>query len=272
MLTADLVEVRRRGDQLFLRKLSPEERVEALGLAEIYVDLCRAHVGRPRALLLDAFKEVEVPAVQRRLAAGLCKLALDACHFEEETPGIEPATLRAELFAAATVARRTLAPQTQFDRATALAAAAARHGVDVATVERALYADLPEAQVLVAANLAGPRALLAAYEDAGVEAVLLRAVSVHARITDASPAAFRNLFRKLKFLRLLYRIEPIAKKTGKGVAGYDITIDGPYSMFESVTRYGLPLALAHRALVGCGRFLITAELRWGKDRRPLKFV
>ncbi|HEY0708876.1 MAG TPA: DUF790 family protein, partial [Polyangia bacterium] len=68
------------------------------------------------------------------------------------------------------------------------------------------------------------------------------------------------------------QIEPITKKGSKSVAGYDITIDGPYSMFESVTRYGLQLALAYRALAACGRFVINADLRWGKDRRPLKFV
>jgi predicted nuclease of restriction endonuclease-like RecB superfamily len=272
LLTADLVEVRRRGDQLSLRKLTPEERLQALGLAEIYVDLCRAHVGRPRALLLDALKEVEVPAAQRRLAGGLCKLALDACHFEEEAAGIDPTALRAELFAAATEHRRALSPQFRFDRATSIEAVAARHGVDAASIERTLYADLPEAQVLIAANLAGPRALVAAYEAAGVEAVLLRAVSVHAQITEASPSAYRHLFRKLKFLRLLYQIQPITRRNSKAIAGYDITIDGPYSMFESVTRYGLQLALAYRALVGCGRFVINADLRWGKERRALKFV
>ncbi|HEY0705923.1 MAG TPA: DUF790 family protein, partial [Polyangia bacterium] len=180
MLTADLVEVRRRGDQLSLRQLSPEERLQALGLAEIYVDLCRAHVGKPRALLIDAFKDVSVTAAQRRLAAGLCKLALDACHFEEETAGIDPTSLRAEVFAAAAAHRRQLPPQTQFERDTVIAEAAARHGVDPTAIERALYADLPEAQILMAANLPGPRALVATYEAAGVEAVLLRAVSVHA--------------------------------------------------------------------------------------------
>ena len=55
-------------------------------------------------------------------------------------------------------------------------------------------------------------------------------------------------------------------------AGYRITIDGPFSLFESVTKYGLQLALAYPAIAACGRSTLEADLRWGKERRPLRFV
>jgi predicted nuclease of restriction endonuclease-like RecB superfamily len=272
LLTADLVDVRRRGADLQLRGLDEEERADALGIAETYVGLVRAHVGRSRAQLLEACRLVPVAARRRRLAAGLFKLALDACVFEE-AEGLDPVDLRALLFTEAARHRRALNPRQSFDRDAVLADVAARHASDADAVEKALYADLPEAQILVETKLAGPKSLLAAYEAGGVQAVLLRAVKVRAKVVGATPAAFRQLFRKLKFLRLLHHIEPLpAPKPRARSPGYEIVIDGPYSMFESVTRYGLQLALAYPAIAACGRWTLEADLRWGKDRRPMRFV
>jgi predicted nuclease of restriction endonuclease-like RecB superfamily len=271
LLTADLVEVRRRGDQLLLRPLEEGERLEALALAETYVGLVEGHVGRTRGQLLEAFRTLPVPAARRRLGDALWKLALDQCHFEESAE-VEPAALRADLFAEATRRRRALGPRDSFDRDQVVAAVAAQRGMEAAALEEGLYADLPDAQVLRAANLAGPRALVAAYEDGGVQAVLLRAVSVRVRVLGANPAAYRTLFRKLKFLRLLHQIQPLPPTRGSAIPGYEIAIDGPYSLFDSVTRYGLALALAYPAIAACGRFVLEADLRWGKDRRPMRFV
>jgi uncharacterized protein len=273
-----MVEVRRRGDQLQLRPLSPEERTRALVLAEAYLGLARAHAadGRERGQLLEACRQIPVAAREQRLAAGLLKLVLDRCHFEEEST-LDPAALRDELFARAASHRRDLPARADFDRDALLAEAAAARGVTAAVIEQALYADLPEAHRLQRAELPGPEGLLQAYDAGGVQAVLLRAVRVEARVSHSPPVVFRELFRKLKFLRLLHQIEPLPAEAAtvrdkKKDAGYLITIDGPFSLFESVTRYGLQLALAYPALAACGRFAIEAQLRWGKDRRPLRFV
>ncbi len=49
--------------------------------------------------------------------------------------------------------------------------------------------------------------------------------------------------------------------------GYRIEIDGPYSLFESVTKYGLELALLLPALEACDSVQLVADLRWGKKTR-----
>jgi predicted nuclease of restriction endonuclease-like RecB superfamily len=95
--------------------------------------------------------------------------------------------------------------------------------------------------------------------------VLLRAVCVEAEVRCATPAAYRALFRRLKFLRLLHRIEPA------DAGGYRIVIDGPMSLFEQVTRYGLQLALVLPALRACDAWSLRADVRWGVDRRALSF-
>jgi predicted nuclease of restriction endonuclease-like RecB superfamily len=140
-------------------------------------------------------------------------------------------------------------------------------------LEQTLYADLPEAHRLAELQLPGSaEQLLLAYQGGGIQAVLLRAVRVRARVTGASPAAYRHLFRKLKFLRLLHTIEALPPDKRGQSPGYLITIDGPFSLFESVTKYGLQLALAYPAIAACGRFHLEADIRWGKERRPLRFV
>jgi hypothetical protein len=53
--------------------------------------------------------------------------------------------------------------------------------------------------------------------------------------------------------------------------GYALDIDGPFSMFEQTTKYGLRLALALPAIMACAQWDVTAHLRWGKDRRPLQY-
>jgi len=95
--------------------------------------------------------------------------------------------------------------------------------------------------------------------------VLLRAVRVTVDVECRAPGAYRALFHKLKFLRLLYTLRP--RREG----GYRIEIDGPFSLFESVTKYGLQLALALPAIRACDAFGLEAEVRWGKERTPLTF-
>ncbi len=271
MLTADLAQVRRRGDRLLLKALAPDERIRALALADSYLGLARAHLGRERGPLLEALRAVPVPARDRRLGAGLQKLVLDRCHFDAATELDAPA-LRADLFTRATARRREVPSGETFDRGALLAEVAAARGLDPPALEQALYADLPEAHRLREVEAGSAAGLLATYEASGVAAVLLRATQVRAQVRNAPPAAFRYLFRKLKFLRLLHRIEALPPDRTGASPGYQVTIDGPFSLFESVSKYGLQLALAYPAIASCGRWSLEADVRWGKERRPLTFA
>jgi predicted nuclease of restriction endonuclease-like RecB superfamily len=265
LLTADLVHVRRRGDRLFVVPVSEAERPRALELATAYLDLVRVNVGQPRGVLADACRAIDVEPREQRLARGLLKLVFDRCDFEADAV-LEPMELRRTLFTRAASARRQ-ADRAAFDRGAVLAAVAAERGLSSDEIERALFADLADAHILRDARLLSPEALLAEHQIAQLQAVLLRAQSVRATVWSATPIRYRHLFHKLKFLRLLYRIERTPKD-----AGYRLHIDGPYSLFESVTKYGLQLALALPAVMACDRFTIEADLRWGRDRRPLRYA
>src|SRR5437660_1661556 len=97
------------------------------------------------------------------------------------------------------------------------------------------------------------------------QAVLLRSVLVRAEVRGEKPARYRQLFRQLKFHRLLYRVE------GDMNGGYVFHIDGPLSLFSATNRYGLQMALFLPTLLHCQDFRLDAELRWGPKREPRSF-
>ncbi len=79
------------------------------------------------------------------------------------------------------------------------------------------------------------------------------------------PINIERCFKNSSFGSFLFQMS--ARPGG----GYRIEIDGPYSLFESVTKYGLELALLLPALEACDSVQLTADLRWGKKRDPLSF-
>jgi predicted nuclease of restriction endonuclease-like RecB superfamily len=262
LLTADLVRARRRGDALMLAPLDATGRATALELAASLLGLAEAHIGKTRGELTDVMDAVIGGAVDRKLAAGLAKLIWDRAELAEAVP-IDPEALRHEVFTRAVAAWAQIGEGERFDRAAVLAAIAAERGLTVDDLERGLYADLRDAHVITQlASITAPQ-LVAAYELAQPQAVLLRAVRVVVEVESAIPGAYRTLFRKLKFLRLLCTIAPRAR-------GYRIEIDGPFSLFESSIRYGLALALALPAIRELDRWSLVAELRWGTERTPLR--
>ena len=74
MLTAEHVRARKKAGELIVRRLDPKERARALSLAEAFLAIARAHVGRTRDELVEAWAAVPVAPRDRRLADGLRKL------------------------------------------------------------------------------------------------------------------------------------------------------------------------------------------------------
>ena len=264
MLTADLVRARRRAGELHVSALKGEQRQSAVELAGVLLDAARAAIGGTRDELREAWRAVDVPARQRRLADGMMKLIEDACDFSAGAAH-DPPALRSALFLRAEAARRALEAGQRFDREAVVREAARAAGLEPAELERALYSDLRGAEQLLAVEPLDAEALVERYQHAQIQAVLLRAVRVSAEVRCASPAAYRSLFNKLKFRRLLYSIQRMDD------GGYRIDIDGPYSLFESVTKYGLALSLVLPALEECDSLRLVADVRWGKRRDPLVF-
>jgi uncharacterized protein len=218
---------------------------------------------------------VPFSARERKISLGLRKLVTDRCDFEVEEE-FDPVSLRRDVFVRASVMRRALGVGEELDRTAVLSTVAAERGVTTgalpdpaAELDRLLYVDLRSAHRLLGFHGVGAEALVETYATGQAQAVLLRAVQVRARVSSRDPSTYRALFHRLKFLRLLYRIAPDEESRH---GGYHIEIDGPYSLFRSVTKYGLQLALLLPAIQACERWSIAAEVAWGARRTPLGFA
>lgn len=259
MLTVDLVRARRKKGELQLLGVSPALESAALAVTQELLAIASEGVGRARDEVAIRWREVTCAMSDRKLADGLLKLVEDRCEFGSENAE-RSQELRASVFTLATERRR----QHTFAREPILQAIGDSSGLSVEHLEQALYADLRGAECLRRAPNTSAEVILSGYLLAQQQAVLLRAVRIEVRIRCHDPSLYRLVFQKLKFRRLLFEVEVCE-------GGYLVTIDGPYSLFESVTKYGLALALSLPVFLACDGVALRAQVRWGPAREPLDF-
>ena len=264
MLTSDLVRVRRKADQITAQYLRGPSAERLLPVAAAYVEILGAHTGKPRDEIDAALDAVPVPARDRVAALGLRKVLDDACEFEVPA-GVDPEAIRRDVFLAAAAAHRALDVRARFDRDAVLAAAAARLGATPDALEAGLYADLRSAERLVRFAAPAPDLLLDRYNLSLAQSILLRAARVTVRVEGEPPARYRALFRAARFHGLIHVVQ------GDPATGYTLTLDGPFSLFDSIQRYGLRLAMFLPAVLPCAAFRLRAEVLWGRDKSPVAF-
>lgn len=253
MLTADLVEVRRSGASLELGRIDAKKLVRIRAIGGAVLDAVRTCEGRTRGEVEIELAAIEVGGREHKLKDALSKLVLDETTWDE--PDAERAEeLRKDVFVRAAAARRAGV----FDRGTVLRDSG--HAEDVE-----LFADLRDAARVIRAPVWTADTLSETYDRARAQAVLLRATKVRVAMRCGSPRQTRALFRSIKFLGLLYTLTQLDD------GSYILDVDGPFSLFESVTKYGLKLALLVPALDACEAYALEAQVRWGKDRTPLDF-
>lgn len=265
MLSADLVIVQRRKDQLILPDLNGKAGESVLRWAEQIVDTANSCIGLPRQELSALVQVMGETQQARKLTKGLAKLIEDASEFEQGDPE-QAVELRRRLFLCATDARCRATTDRIWNRNDVVQRVCQENGWDVSTLDERMYADLPGAQRLLRVPKWTPQQLFEHYDRARVQAVLLRAVQVRIRYARTSTVALRELFRQMKFRQLLHQSQR------EGEAGLRLTIDGPMTLFESATKYGLQLALLLPALRAAGPFELEADVRWGKTRGALQFT
>ncbi|MEZ4390297.1 MAG: DUF790 family protein [Polyangiales bacterium] len=262
MLTADLVRARIVKGEVRPRYVDPADP-GLVALAESMIALYAEHVGRRRDDLDGALAALLGEGTDFLLHRGLAKLLLDRSEFEVRAP-VAPAALRRALFEAAA---RSHPPALVADavhtvtRDMIVAEVAAALEVPEGECLAAMYADLDGEQVLTAVAPVTATALLQRYNLALAQAVLLRATSLTLRVAASDPQRYRQLFRYIKFYRLMHAV------TGTAATGYEITLDGPLSLFQLSQKYGLQLAEFLPALALCPSWTAQAEVLWGKDRK-----
>lgn len=264
MLTTELIKVRRRSGKIIPAYLLGKQVDASLPLAESLIDVFTSAVGSTLGELDDAIREMTETETDRLRVSGFVKLLRDRCEFAT-TSDQDPATLRAEVFEMASLRRRELGIRDAFDRSDVLTPCALAHDFSPEQLEAMLFADLPGAQTLQSMRSMSAMELVQRYNLALAQGVLFRATRVVIELSPTTAPRCRQLFRAMKFRRLMHQVSGTARE------GYRIVLDGPMSLFESTQRYGVQLALFLPVLVSGDGWSLEADLRWGKDRSPATF-
>jgi predicted nuclease of restriction endonuclease-like RecB superfamily len=264
VLTSDLIRVRRRDGKLQPQYLSAAARERLGPVVEALIEILQRSLGERRGELLELLDGVEAKPTDRVIVRGLRKLLLDRCELGLPSEG-DPAALRAELWRQASLFRRALEPGSDFDRQAVIAQTASELDMEVDDVETQMYADLRDNERLISFKTLSPEALLDRYDVALAQGVLLRATSVRVEFNGLDPGRMRQLFRSVRFHGLLHRIKPL--DNGR----FAIDIDGPFSLFRAVQRYGLKLAVFLPAVLRCEDWQLEATVLWGKRRDRMSF-
>lgn len=245
MLTSELVTARVSGSTITPGRVDPD----APALQEMAATLCGLYADaaaeRLRRADLDELVTAAIGDHPRwKVARGLAKLLDDRSTFDTAAP-VPPAELRRAAFQLARD-RGPLAlepgPLGLPVATDLLAELGAPLGLTATQTEDALYADLEENQRLLAVDVPGPEWLLHRYNVAQVQALLLHALSLKIRLVAPTAAKMRQLFRQVKFHRLLHQ----ARRDGDVL---ELDLDGPTSLFQQSTRYGMALATFFPALL-----------------------
>jgi uncharacterized protein len=260
MLTGKLVRVRHSRNKLLPVYLDVTDR-EWRETAEHLLELFRTLPGRTRDEVEEEVRETIGDNPTQLVHQGLAKLLEDRCEFEVDSAH-EPDELRDKVFLAAGRVRTA----GTFDRGAVLAAVAAELGTTPEVVDAGLFADLKSEQRMVKFDDCTVDQLLNRYNTALAQAILLRSTGVTIQIFGESTARYRQLFRAIKFHRLICDIQP------SGPEAYTLRLDGPLSLFSATQKYGMQLAFFLPALLQCKRFDLNATVRWGAERKEKVFL
>ena len=268
MLTKDLLLFRRQKDRLkpsFLDTSDWRHLKFAEQLLEIYnnsISLTKSEVDEQTSMLINSNRNL-------KLAKGLNKLCLDRSEFSK--PGdYDYQALRKQLF----MASSKLLTEAVHDDYHDYQMEVYRKTEDIQDfVQGSFYSDLPQNEELTKFKTLSPLHLLERYNNSLVQLLLLHSGKLEIEILKPDAQKLRRLFKYLKFFRLLAEIKCTGlsqKNTDKAPSKVTMTVDGPISLFENTSKYGLQLACFFPALPDLENWKIFAEIKLNNRHFELK--
>ncbi len=265
MLTGNLVRVKFAKNKLVPLYLDARHG-GWLGLAEQLLLGFRGGVGRTRGEIYEDLAEVIGEGQPSFVPRGLADLLEDRCDFKVNSD-FPPDVIREAIFRAAAMHRaEAAAAKKPFDRAAVIHAVATELGIEWDVIENGLFADLKDERRVEKFTDCTPEFLLQRYNVALAQAILLKSTAMDVRIWGETPARFRQLFRQVKFHRLICTIHESTNNS------YVLKLDGPLSLFSGTTKYGLQLAQFLPTLLHCKAFDLQASVKWGAERKEKSFT
>ncbi|MBE9017220.1 hypothetical protein C7Y66_16005 [Chroococcidiopsis sp. CCALA 051] len=254
MLPTDLLMHRQNGEEIAPKRLKIDKH--NLEIATDIITTFQENLGNIQAALDRQLQELEGDSPDYRLKRGLAYLLRSGfCEFEIVSP-LEPPMLRERVFALA--AQSAPSPQQSHQVLEQLALQLSREldkEVFPEQIRTGLYADLAENRIMTRFEPPTPEALLHRYNLSQVQGVFYRASHLTLNAHRNVPGEYKLLFRYLKLFQLMAYIE------GDADHGFTITVDGPASLFNPSTRYGLAIAKLIPALLHVTKWSLSAILQ-----------
>lgn len=200
-------------------------------------------------------QELEGDTPDYRLKRGLAHLLKSMCEFEIVSP-LEPQLLRERVFALSAQSIPSSYQSSQTLNTLALQMSQElEQEVLPEQIRSGLYADLAENRIMTQFDVPTPEHLLHRYNLSQVQGVFYRASQLTLNAHRNVPGEYKLLFRYLKLFQLMAYIE------GDADHGFTITVDGPTSLFNPSTRYGLAIAKLIPALLHVTKWSLSATLQ-----------
>ncbi len=254
MLPTDLLIHRQNGEEIIPKRLKLDKMT--LELAAELISCFHEAVGKTQGMLERQLLELEGDTTDYKVKRGLAYILKSSfCTFEVVSP-LEPQMLRERVFALS--AKSVPSPQSTQGTLSKIADELTHEferEVLPQQVHDGLYADLSENKILISFDAPRPEDLLHRYNLSQVQGVFYRASQLTLNAHRNVPGEYKLLFRYLKLFQLMAYIE------GDADHGFTITIDGPTSLFNPSTRYGLAIAKLIPALLHVTRWSLSSILQ-----------
>ena len=254
MLPTDLLMNRVNGETVVPKRVELDEAM--ITIASELINIFTLSKGSTRAELNRHLLELEGEETDYRFKRGLAHLLSGSFSEFETVSPLEPPMLRERVFRASAMV--VASSQSTIDTLQTVADQLSQElekEVLPEQIKQGLYADLPDNQILTEFKAPTPEALLHRYNLSQVQGIFYRASHVRIDAHRNDPGEYKLLFRYTKLFQLMTYIE------GDADHGFTLTMDGPTSLFNASTRYGLALAKMLPALLHVTKWTLTADLQ-----------
>lgn len=237
MLPKELLDVTRRNGRIYPRFAWDEKDVK---LAEIVLKIYKLGLGKKYKLVLESLRKIE-NANNYRKVRGFAKIVERNCKFERATK-LDPLAVRRALFERGYVTRLS-------EREKVLKDVAEQFGVDVKEIERAMFADREEERIISEVPEIEAKELVKMYNLSLLQTTIFNCL----RLTFWVSSNHKNVFRKLKWLGLMYELYD---ENGKLL----VSITGPASILKMTRKYGTSMAKLIPEIIKAENWWIRAEV------------
>ena len=264
MLPSSLLRAKITKKSLLPLYVSPEQSAP---LARKLVEAYKESVGKKKQLLLEKISVIETEeAIDYKLVRGLSILLERSCVFETRS-AIDSKAARRTVFELAS--KRSAATMEQVQNT--LSEASSMLSIAQVDLERSLWADLDDELFLKEFfPPSSPEELIKKYNLSLAQTCLFKC----SRMEFTASGNWKNIFRNLKWLGLMYSIEEKREElppSSPHPIVRAVSLDGPMSLLKMTDRYGVSLAKLFPEITKSEGWTIKAELIDRKKSRVLSF-